>query len=64
MKTKPWYLSKGVLGSAGAVISGILGIWFVGIDAESITALLISSGTVATGFMALIGRLTAKTEIK
>ena len=64
MKSKKWYLSKGVMGSAGAVISGILGIWFVGIDAENVTAILISSGTVITAFLALIGRLTAKTEIK
>ena len=63
VETKPWYLSKGVLGSAGAMIAGVLGIWYTDIDAEHVKEVLISAGTLVSGVLALIGRLKANKKI-
>ena len=64
VETKKWYMSKGVMGSAGAVIAGILGIWYSNIESDQITDLLIAGGTLVSGFIALIGRLSADKKIE
>lgn len=60
---KPWYLSKGVMGSAGAVVAMLLGIWYTDVKADDITAVLIGVGGTISAIIGLIGRLTAKTKI-
>lgn len=62
-ETKPWYMSKGVIGGAGAIIAGALGLFNVDLAAADIQPLLISAGTVVTGILALIGRLGAKKKL-
>lgn len=63
METKPWYKSKGVLGSAGAIIAGILGMWFADITADDVTDILIATGALVSGILALVGRLKADKPI-
>ena len=62
-ETKPWYLSKGVIGSAAAMIEGVLGIWYTGIDKEQIEILLTSGGSLVGGILSLIGRIKASKKI-
>lgn len=62
-ETKTWYTSKGIIGSAGAVIAGILGIWFAGIEAEKVTEILLGIGTIVAGITAMIGRIKASKKI-
>lgn len=62
-ETKPWYLSTGIIGSASAVVAGVLGIWFAGIDKASVEAILTGSGAVVGGVVALIGRIKADKKI-
>lgn len=62
-KTKPWYLSKGVMGSAGAIIAGILGLWYSDIKADDVTNVLIAAGGTISAVVALWGRLSAKDKI-
>ncbi len=59
-ETKPWYLSKGILGSLGAVVAGILTMWIPDVKADDISNILIGGGGVAAGILALIGRIGAK----
>jgi hypothetical protein len=72
MEAKRWYLSKGVDGSAGAILGGlVLLIVFIlqrfGIEAaqeqEAIIILLGGIWTIINGIVALVGRLKANTQI-
>lgn len=62
-ESKPWYASTGIIGSVSAVAAGILGIWFAGVDAASIEAILTGGGAVIGGIVALIGRIKATKKI-
>jgi uncharacterized membrane protein len=62
-ETKPWYLSKGVMGSAGAITAGVLGMFFTEVDAEHVKEVLLSGGTFVSGLIALVGRLKANKKI-
>ena len=62
-ETKPWYLSRGVIGSLAAVIAGIVGIWYTGIDKEHIEAVATSGASFVGGILSLIGRVKASKKI-
>lgn len=63
---KPWYLSRGVIGSIVAIVSGALGALGYGIPVEvegQAVDLLVAAGGVIGGGVALWGRLRATRRI-
>ncbi len=63
---KSWYQSKGVWGAVVAIIAGGAGVFgfTFGAEAQAETVnLFLQIGAAAGGFLALIGRLTAKSKI-
>ena len=69
MESKPWFLSKGVIGAVVAGIAGLLAVFKVGWgsglpgESESIAAIVEQVTVVIGALIALWGRLTAKTVI-
>lgn len=64
--TKPWYASKGVIGSLGAIlapIAGIAGYSVSGEDIQQAVALGTALATSVSGLLALIGRITATSRV-
>ena len=68
--SKPWYLSKGVIGAVIAVVATVLGLLgrpdaAAAVEAETSTLPLIIAQVAAVigGLIALWGRLTAKERI-
>lgn len=63
IESKPWYLSKGIMGSAGGIIAMVLGLWYTDVKADDITAVLIGAGGVISSVLGLYGRLAASKKI-
>lgn len=64
--SKPWYLSRGVIGSVVAIVSGAAGAVGYGIPVEvqgQAVDLLLATGAVGGAAVALWGRLTAVRRI-
>ena len=64
--TKPWYLSRGVIGSAVAIGAGVAAIFNYQIDADlqaSIAQEVLGFGSLAGGALALCGRIKASRKI-
>ena len=67
MDEKKWYLSKGIWGALVTMVVGTLTAFGVGDlegEQESITELIMQIVVLAGGFVALYGRITAKTKIE
>lgn len=69
-ETKPWYLSKGIIGAIVVIVATVLG--FIGrasvgdaVTAESsnIYEIVLAIGALVGGVLALIGRIVAKATI-
>lgn len=58
-ETKPWYLSKGVLGSLGTILISILGFFNIDITPENMQLLIADGAVLVTGILSLIGRIKA-----
>ena len=58
--TKPWYLSRGII---GALIAGVCSVLNVGIDAEGVTEHIIAAIGAVAGIVAIIGRARASKRI-
>ncbi len=70
VETKPWYLSKGVIGAVIVVVATVLGIIgkpdqaeIVTAEGESISGMIAQIAALIGAGIALWGRLTAKTVI-
>ena len=64
--TKPWYLSRGVIGSGVAIAAGVASAFHFQIDGDlqsSLTDWLLSGGALVGGALALWGRLKASRKI-
>jgi hypothetical protein len=64
--TKPWYLSRGVIGSAVAIGASAAAIFNYQIDASlqaSITEEILGIGSLVGGALALWGRIRASRKI-
>jgi hypothetical protein len=64
--TKPWYLSRGFIGSAVAIGAGVAAIFNYQIDADlqaSIAQEVLGFGSLAGGALALWGRIKASRKI-
>ena len=64
--SKPWYLSRGVIGSGVAIAAGVASVFHFQIDGDlqsSVTDWLLSGGALVGGTLALYGRLKASRKI-
>jgi hypothetical protein len=64
--SKPWYLSKGVIGGAVAVVASIAGLFNYSIapdDQAQLVELIIGITTLVGGGVAIVGRITASKKI-
>ena len=59
--TKPWFLSKGVIGGVVAAAASIAGLYGMDLDAAELESLLIGVGGIVGSCLAIYGRVTAKT---
>ncbi len=62
-ETKPWWKSKGVMGSLAVIIVSLLNMFGLDIDNATVTELLMQLSTVIAGAVALYGRLVARYQI-
>lgn len=70
LENKPWYQSKGCIGSLIVISVAILGAIGMAKPAEEITAAqgtivdwVMQIGVIVGGVVALVGRITAKTNV-
>ena len=61
---KPFYLSKGIIGSGAALIVGLLMLLSIEVPAEEITTIIESAVVVVGGAIGLYGRWKATKQIK
>ncbi len=64
--TKPWYLSKGVIGGLVAVAASIAGLFHYSIapdDQAQLVELITGLATLLGGGVAIVGRITASKKI-
>lgn len=64
--TKPWYLSKGVVGGAVAVLASIAGLFHYSIapaDQAQLVELITGLGALVGGGVAIVGRIAASKKI-
>lgn len=65
--TKPWYLSKGVMGPVVSIVLGIIttytGMDFTAEEVDQATVVILGVGTSVFGVIGLWGRLKAKKTI-
>lgn len=64
---KPWWKSKGVLGSLGTIlipIAGMAGVEISGGDISQAVELVVQTAAVVSGVIALIGRITARSRVR
>jgi hypothetical protein len=65
-EVKPWYLSKGVIGGAVAVVASIAGLFHYSIapdDQAQLVELITGIATLLGGGVAIIGRIQASKKI-
>lgn len=61
-KTKPWYLSRTIIGGIIAGAAGVLGL--TDADAAQITDMAVSAAAVIGGALSVYGRVKATREIE
>lgn len=63
-RSKPWWASKTILASGGAIIATVLGAYFkADIAADDVTSFITAIIAAGLSGMAIYGRIKAKTEI-
>ncbi len=62
-ETKPWWKSKGVMGSLAVIIVSVFNMFDLNIDESTVTEILMQLSTVIAGATALYGRLVARYRI-
>ncbi len=65
-ETKPWYLSKSVIGGLVAVVASVAGIFHYSIgdaDQAQLVELITGVVTLVGGVAAVVGRITASKKI-
>ena len=65
-EVKPWYMSKTILAAIAAGILGLLSAFHVaipGVDAESVTEILLAIGSVIAMAVTIYGRIKAAKSV-
>lgn len=60
---KPWWQSRGVIGSLAVIVTQITAAVGVQMDASALTEILLQIAGLAAGVLALIGRIHAQQPI-
>lgn len=60
---KPWYRSRGVIGSLATVVATLAGLFGVSLDAGTLTELVLQATALGGGLLALRGRIKAAQPI-
>ena len=63
-QTKPWWKSKGVMGSLAVVIASIMQRFGLDVDQASLTEIMLNISTLIGGAIALYGRVVAELRIR
>lgn len=61
--SKPWFLSKSVIGGIVAGAAGITGLYGMDLDQAELEGILVGVGGIVGSILAIYGRVTAKTTL-